>query len=249
MITKRKRKIAPLNLVVHLAVWIPLIHLIYDGFAGNLSVNPIQDITFRTGKTALIILVLSLACTPVNTVTGLRQVLPLRRPLGLYAFMYASLHFIVFSVIDYGADLALLREAIFEKPYALVGFAALLTLIPLALTSTKESMRKLGPAWKKLHRLVYAAGLLVILHYSWVVKGDVLGLRGNILQPLIYGLLVGLLLLLRLPPVKRWIIARRPQRAVRKKIPLEPVEERENTSETAHSHLSESKQEIIQINN
>lgn len=237
MITDRKRTIAPLNKLVHLTAWLPLLVLAYDGFAGNLTVNPIQDITFRTGKTALVLLMLSLACTPINTLMGWRQVLPLRRPLGLYAFGYAVTHFIVFAVIDYGADIVLLREAIFEKPYALVGFLALLMLVPLALTSTKKSMRQLGAAWKKLHRLVYAAGFLVIVHYSWVVKGDILGLRGNIMQPLLFGMMLVLLLILRIPFVKHWILAKRKNRVVWATYFNKVKNRTSDDARVAHSHL------------
>jgi len=222
LITRPNIKIAPLNLLVHVAVWLPLALMIYDGLVGKLSVNPIQDLTFRTGKTALIYLMLSLAITPLHILTGFHPLIPLRRPLGVYAFVYASIHFLLFSVVDYGADLQLLREAIFEKPYALVGFAALLTLIPLAITSTKASMKRLGARWKKLHRLVYAAGLLVVIHYAWVVKGDLLGLRGNIIQPLIFALILAMLFILRIPAVRRWIVARRPSQPGRKKITLKP---------------------------
>ncbi|MCX6032025.1 MAG: ferric reductase-like transmembrane domain-containing protein [Chloroflexi bacterium] len=142
------------------------------------------------------LLVLSLACTPVNTLLGFRPALRLRRPLGLYAFLYAALHFLTFTVLDYGLDPVLLREAIFAKRYALVGFAAFLLLAPLAITSTKGWMRRLGKRWRRLHALVYPAALLVIIHYVWLVKSD-------IRVPLLYGGIVVLLLLARLPWVKK----------------------------------------------
>lgn len=186
------------QVAVHLAALAPLALLIWDGVHDDLTANPIQAITFRTGKTALILLVLSLACTPLNSVFGVRQAVKWRRPLGLYAFLYAGLHFLIFTVLDYGLDLFLLREAIFEKRYALVGFAAFLLLIPLAITSTRGWMKRLGKRWKRLHQAVYVAGLLVIVHYVWLVKAD----RR---EPLLWGVAVGLLLLLRIPAVRRWI--------------------------------------------
>ena len=100
----------PLRIAVHIACWIPLAWLLWDAYTDNLTFNPIQEITFRTGKTALILLVLSLSCTPLNTVFGLKQVLPLRRPLGLYAFLYAALHFSIFVWLDYGFDVQLIRR-------------------------------------------------------------------------------------------------------------------------------------------
>jgi sulfoxide reductase heme-binding subunit YedZ len=185
-----------LQLATHIGAWLPLLVLVYDYWAGNLTVNPIQDITFRTGKPALVLLVLSLACTPLNSLFGFREAIKLRRPLGVYAFLYALLHFLTFVGLDYGFDPALLYGAIFEKRYALVGLAAFLILLPLALTSTKGWQRRLGKSWKRLHNLVYVAALLVIVHYVWLVKSD-------IREPLLYGAGVVTLLVLRLPAVKR----------------------------------------------
>jgi len=187
---------ALLQVAVHVAALVPLAKLIWDGLNGNLTVNPIQEITVRTGDTALILLILSLACSPASSLLGIRAAIRWRRPLGLYAFLYASLHFLTFSVLDYGLNPVLLREAIFEKRYAIVGFAAFLLLIPLAVTSTRGWMRRLGKDWKKLHRLVYPAALLVIVHYVWLVKSD-------IRIPLAYGGAVVVLLALRTRPVKR----------------------------------------------
>jgi sulfoxide reductase heme-binding subunit YedZ len=185
-----------LRILTHVGALTPLAWLLWDYWFDNLTVNPIQDITFRTGKPALILLVLSLACTPVNTLFGFKRVLPLRKPLGLYAFMYVCLHFLIFIGLDYGFDAGLLYEAIFEKRYALVGFAAFLILLPLAITSTQGWMRRLGKNWKRLHRWVYLVGILAVVHYIWLVKSD-------IREPLLYGAAVGLLLLLRLPVVRK----------------------------------------------
>jgi sulfoxide reductase heme-binding subunit YedZ len=185
-----------LRILTHVGALTPLAWLVWDYWFNNLTVNPIQDITFRTGKPALILLVLSLACTPVNMLFGFKQVLPLRKPLGLYAFMYVCLHFLTFVGLDYGFDWSLLYEAIFEKRYALVGFAAFLILLPLAITSTQGWMRRLGKNWKRLHRWVYLVGILAVVHYVWLVKSD-------IREPLLYGAAVVLLLCLRLPAVRK----------------------------------------------
>jgi len=120
-----------LRILVHIACLIPLALLIWDGLHNHLTANPIQEITHRTGKTALILLVLSLLCTPANIVLGIKQALPLRRPLGLYAFFYVCLHLFIFSVLDYGLDWQLIQEAITEKRYVLVGFTAFLLLLSL----------------------------------------------------------------------------------------------------------------------
>ena len=192
-------KFTKLQLFVHLAALLPLALLIWDVTQGNLSVNPIQDITFRTGKTALILLVLTLAVTPVNTILGFRQAIKVRRALGLYAFLYASIHFFIFIGLDYGFNLRLLWFELVEKRYVLVGTTALLILIPLAITSTKGWQRRLGRTWKMLHKWVYLAGILVIIHYTWVQKSD-------IREPLVWGGIVVLLLVLRIPVVRRAIV-------------------------------------------
>lgn len=188
-----------LKILTHIGSLLPLALLIWAYWQNQLTVNPIQEITFRTGKTAINLLVLSLAVTPVYIIFGFRQVIPLRKLLGLYAFLYVALHFLVFVWLDYGLNLQLIWEAIFEKRYALVGFAAFLILIPLAITSTKGWMKRLGKNWKRLHRFVYLVALLAVVHYIWLVKAD-------IREPLIYGGVVITLLVLRLPPVRRKIV-------------------------------------------
>lgn len=192
---------------VHIAAWIPLILLIYNWTTGNLTFNPIQAAELRTGKYALVLLILALACTPLNTVFGFRQAIKVRRALGLYAFMYASIHFAIFIGIDYQFDLVLLQEAIFEKRYAFVGFAAGLILLVLAITSTRGWMKRLGKTWTRLHKFIYLAGILVIVHYVWLVKSD-------IRIPLLYGAVVLTLLVLRIPAVRRRASKMRQQKVV-----------------------------------
>ena len=182
--------------LVHLAALLPLAVLVVDAARGGLTVNPIQEATLRTGKSAMTLLMLSLACTPANTVFGLRQAVKVRRALGLYAFFYAAIHFSIYIGVDYGFDLRLIALELAEKRYVLVGFAAFLILLPLAITSTKGWQRRMKQGWKKLHRWVYAAGLLVIFHYTWVQKTD-------IRQPLMWGAALALLLLLRVPAIRR----------------------------------------------
>jgi len=184
------------QLLTHIAALLPLAVLAWDFAQNQLTVNPIEEIQLRTGKYALVLLVLSLACTPINRIFGLKLVLPLRRLLGLYAFMYASLHFLNFVGLDYGFDFALIREDISEKRFALAGFAAFLSLLPLAITSSKGSMKRLGKNWERLHWLVYLAALLAVTHFIWQVKAD-------IREPLLYGAVVVLLLIVRLPPVRK----------------------------------------------
>jgi sulfoxide reductase heme-binding subunit YedZ len=191
----RKLKADWLQILVHVAALLPLAWLIWAYWQGLFIIDPVLEITTRTGKTALILLILSLACTPIRTIFGFKQVLRLRRPLGLYAFMYAGLHFLTFVGLDYGFDLDLIGQAIFDQCYVLVGFTAGLILLLLAITSTRGWQKRLGKNWKRLHRLVYLAGILAILHFLWLVK--------DIREPLRYGLVVALLLVVRIPVVRK----------------------------------------------
>lgn len=185
-----------LQILVHIAALLPLAILVWDFTQGGLTANPIQEIQLRTGRYALILLVLTLACTPISTMFGLKQILQLRRPLGLYAFLYASLHFLNFVGLDFGFNFDLIKEGILEKRFALVGLAAFLCLLPLAVTSTRGWMRRLGRNWHRLHWLIYPAALLAVLHFTLQVKADYR-------SPLLYGAVVVLLLVIRLPVLRK----------------------------------------------
>jgi sulfoxide reductase heme-binding subunit YedZ len=186
------------QIFVHIAALTPLAWLILDYFTDNLTFNPIQAVTLRTGRYAIILLMLSLACTPINTIFGFRQAIKVRRPLGLYAFMYASIHFMIFLGVDYGFNLGLIFEEIITKRYIIAGFTAGLILLPLAITSTKGWMKRLGIRWKQLHKFVYIAGLLAVTHYIWVVKSDYR-------LPLAVGAVLFLLLIARRPSVRKYL--------------------------------------------
>ena len=199
-------KLSPLQIVVHLSAWLLLAWLGWDYFSGNLGVNPIQASTQCSGHYAIIYLILSLACTPLNTVFGFRQALTARRALGLYAFLFAATHLLIFSGVDFGFDWSLLKPEILEKPYILVGLTTLTILSALALTSFKWWMKRLGKNWKRLHKLVYLASILVVIHYAWAKKGDLFRLQGDILWPLIAGIVVLTLLFLRLPAIRKTVV-------------------------------------------
>jgi sulfoxide reductase heme-binding subunit YedZ len=191
----RKLEVRWLQILVHVAALLPLAWLIWAYWQGLFIIDPVLEITTRTGKTALILLILSLACTPIHAIFGFKQVLRLRRPLGLYAFMYAGLHFLIFVGLDYGFDLDLIGQAILNQRYVLVGFAAGLLLLLLAITSTRGWQKRLGKNWKRLHRLAYLAAILAIVHFMWLVK--------DIREPLRYGAVVALLLIVRIPVIRR----------------------------------------------
>lgn len=206
---RKLRRLSWLQSSLHLAAWSPILWLAVRYFAGQLSVNPIQDLTQSTGKTALVFLVLSLSCTPLNTLLGLRWALRVRRTLGLYAFLYATIHFSIYVWLDYGFDLPLILQELSQKPYVIVGFTTGCILLVLAGTSFRFWQKRLGKNWKRLHRLVYLAGVLVILHYAWAKKGDLFRLQGEVWQPLAFGLLVLVLLTMRLPAVRNSLVALR----------------------------------------
>jgi sulfoxide reductase heme-binding subunit YedZ len=186
-----------LRVLVHVGSLVPLGWLVWQYSQGLFIIDPVREITTFTGRGALILLMSALACTPVSTLTGFQSVLRVRRALGMYAFVYASAHLATFVGLDYGFDLSLLPEAIFAQPYVIVGFAAGVILLVLAITSTRGWQRRLKRNWKRLHRLVYVAGGLAVLHFLWLSKDDRLPWR--------YGVILLLLLALRLPPVRRVI--------------------------------------------
>jgi sulfoxide reductase heme-binding subunit YedZ len=198
-----------LRILVHLLGLLPLVYLVYAFLANKLTINPIQDLEQILGRIAIYWLVATLAVTPLYTMTGLRDLPPRRRAVGLYAFLYICLHLLVFLGLDYAFNLAQVWDLVTGKVYLLVGTLAVLLLIPLAVTSFDYFIRKMGRNWKRLHWLVYPAVVISILHYGLAQKGDLFTLRGNVLQPFLWGLLTIFLLALRLPPVRRWVNSNR----------------------------------------
>lgn len=175
---------------------VPLVLLVW-GYSSGQWIDPVAEVTSRTGSAALIMLVASLAVTPINIVFGWRKIIPARKPLGLYAFFYASLHLLNFIGMDYGFSLqAFLDDALLQKRYMIVGFSAFFLLLPLAVTSTKGWMKRLGRNWKRLHQLAYVAGILAVLHFLWLVKID-------ITEPVVYGTILVLLLAVRIPQIRQ----------------------------------------------
>ena len=199
----KKFRYTPLQIAIHIYAWSGIVLLIFDLVTGSLSANPIQDLERRTGRHAITLLVLSLLCTPINTIFKWSEPLKRRRALGLYAFMYATIHVIIFADLDYGLAWSRLIQEVIEKPRLLVGLLAFLIFIPLAITSFDIWKKRLGKNWKRLHQLVYLIGPLAVLHYVWSKKGDILTLQGEVAKPLIYGLIITVFLLFRIPPIRR----------------------------------------------
>lgn len=204
-----KPRFTPLQIVVHIAGWLPLALLVYNFATDQLTANPIQAIEQRTGIQALTFLLLSLACTPVASIFGWKELTQRRKALGVYGFLYAALHVSTFFIIDYGLDLAAVWRDVWNKSYIIIGAIAFLLLLPLAVTSFKYWMKRLGKNWKRLHKLVYIISPLVVVHFLLVVKGSLTQLQGNIYQPLLYGSIAALLLILRIPKIKLVLIGLR----------------------------------------
>jgi len=176
-----------------LACLIPFGLLVHGTLEGDLGANPLERVTHVTGEWGLRLLLLTLAVTPLRRLTGWAWPLRLRRMLGLFAFFYASLHFLTWVWLDQELSWGKIVADIAERPFVTVGFTAWLLMLPLAITSNRAMMRRLGRNWQRLHRLVYLCGLLGVLHYIWLVKAD-------LLEPLIYAALLALLLAARWRP-------------------------------------------------
>ncbi len=163
--------------MVFLACLLPLAILLLQAFgvAGlGLGANPIEELLHELGRWGLKFLLLTLTITPLRRWTGWNWLIRFRRMLGLFAFFYIVLHFLCYAILDQGMDIAAIIEDIIKRPYITLGMTGLLLLLPLAVTSTKGMMRRLGKRWQRLHRLVYIIGIVAVWHFYWQVKLDTL---------------------------------------------------------------------------
>lgn len=179
------------KLGIFIACAIPAAQLASAAYTGDLGVNPIEYITRFTGSWSLIILIASLAVTPLRRLTGRNELVKFRRMLGLFAFFYACLHFATYIGLDLFFDFRTVGKDIIKRPYITVGFLAFVILVPLAATSTAGMIRRLGKRWQQLHYLVYVAAIAGVIHFYWLVKAD-------IRRPAQYGAVLALLLGFRL---------------------------------------------------
>jgi sulfoxide reductase heme-binding subunit YedZ len=200
----KKLPYTPLQIAMHLYAWSTLVALIFDFFTHHLTANPIQAMEQRTGRHAITLLVLTLACTPLKTLFGWRELLKRQRALGLYTLMYATVHVLIFINLDYGLAWSLIIQTIIQKPYILFGATVFLLLIPLGITSFDIWKVRLGKNWKRLHQIIYLIAPIAVLHFALSKKGDIFHLQGDIVRPFIYGLVVLFLLILRLPFIRRF---------------------------------------------
>ena len=191
-LAERRRPLPWLTPGIWIGAMFPLASILLRAAGGRLSANPIAEVMNELGLSALVLLVACLACTPARHLLGWTWPIRIRRDLGLLAFFYAMLHFLTYLVLDQVVDFGAIWEDIAERPFITVGFLALVALVPLAVTSTKASVRRLGfEQWNRLHHLVYLAGVLAVIHFVWRVKIDVT-------QPLTYGAVLAALLGVRL---------------------------------------------------
>lgn len=174
----------------------PLANLIIKALENTLGPDPASALTHGLGEWALIFLLLSLAISPARRMTGIGKLIRFRRMLGLFALFYAILHLLAYLAFMLSWEWQTLLEDLYKRSYIIVGAFALSILIALGLTSTKKMMKRLGRQWGQLHRLVYVAAILAVVHFLWLVKSDYT-------EPLIYGAVLTLLLILRLHKVKR----------------------------------------------
>ncbi|MGH7500850.1 MAG: sulfite oxidase heme-binding subunit YedZ [Longimicrobiales bacterium] len=209
-----KRSAAQLPRFVKPLVWLgallPATILLVRFFLDDLGANPIETVTNWTGYTTLSLLTTALAVSPIRRLTGFNPLIKLRRLIGLFAFFYACLHFLTYIVLDQFFAFEYIIEDIVERPYITVGFTAFVLLIPLAITSTTGWIRRLGKRWTQLHRLLYVIVPLGVLHFYWKVIS-----KAFQIDVLVFFILVGLLLVLRLPAFRRSVTNRvRPRAGV-----------------------------------
>jgi methionine sulfoxide reductase heme-binding subunit len=169
----------------------PLARLVWLGFHAGLTANPVEFVTHQTGAWALNLLVAGLCLTPLSRLLKRSEPIKVRRIVGLWAFAYALMHFLIWLVLYNELDWREMLYDVGKRRFITVGFAAFALLIPLAVTSTDGWIRRLGKKWGKLHMLVYPAAMLAVAHYYWLVKADKA-------WPIRYAVAVGLLLLFRL---------------------------------------------------
>ena len=198
------------KIALFLAALVPLARLAWKAFHDGLGANPIEVITHSTGDWTLIFVLTTLSITPLRRITRQYWLIGVRRMIGLFAFFYGTLHFLTYIWLDKFFDVHEMLKDIAKRRFITVGFSAFVLMIPLALTSTAWSIRRLGGKnWLRLHRLIYFTGILAVVHYTWLVKAD----RR---KPIEYGIVLGILLAYR---VGVWAFEKASEKRKRPTIP------------------------------
>ncbi len=199
------------KIAIFLAALIPLERLLWKALHDGLGANPIEVITHATGDWTLILVLTTLSITPLRRITRQYWLIGVRRMIGLFAFFYGTLHFLTYIWLDKFFNIHEMLKDIAKRPFITVGFSAFVLMIPLALTSTAWSIRRLGGKnWLRLHRLIYCTGILAVVHYYWLVKADVR-------KPIEYGVVLSILLVYR---VGVWVSEKASEK---RKQPAEPA--------------------------
>ena len=191
MLPPNRQQLGLIKAGLFLLALIPLARLLWLGMHDDLGANPIEFIERSTGTWALVILLVTLSFTPLRLLTGTAWPVQLRRMAGLFMFFYACLHITTYVWLDHWFDWQEIAKDIIKHPYVLVGFAAFVLSVPLALTSSNAMIKRLRQRWKTLHRLVYLVAIFAVLHFWWLVKKD-------ITEPMLYALVLAALLAIRL---------------------------------------------------
>src|SRR5271156_145188 len=200
-----KMKLRHAKIAIFLAALIPLALLAWKALHDGLGANPVEVITHSTGDWTLILVLTTLSITPLRRITHQYWLIGVRRMIGSFAFFYGTLHFLTYIWLDKFFDFHEMWKDIAKRPFITVGFSAFVLMIPLALTSTAWSIRRLGGKnWQRLHRLIYFTAILGVAHYAWLVKADHR-------KPIEYGVVLGILLLYR---VLAWVFEKRAKPAI-----------------------------------
>jgi len=197
-------KFTRIQIIINFLSLLPATIIYFLLIQDTLSANPIQTVTGITGRTAIYLLLVSLFCTPLINILKMSVFIQIRKTVGLFAFYYSLVHFLIFSVIDYELNLSWILPELTQKPFLQIGIVALTLLALLALTSLKTNKNTLGIWWKRIHRLVYIITTLIIVHITLASKGD-------IIEPIILGLLFLFAMLWRISPLKKISIQNMPK--------------------------------------
>jgi sulfoxide reductase heme-binding subunit YedZ len=183
------RQVSLIKVSLFVVALMPLVRLLWLGFQGRLSANPIEFITRSSGDWTMYFLCFTLAITPLRRLSGWNWLLKMRRMLGLFTFFYACLHFTTFIWFDHFFDLQAMWKDVLKRPFITIGFSAFVLLLPLAATSSHAMVRRLGRNWQRLHRLIYVIAVFAILHFWWMRAG-----KHNLAEPLLMASIVAVLL-------------------------------------------------------
>jgi sulfoxide reductase heme-binding subunit YedZ len=207
--------VRPAKIAVFAAALLPLAQLVWKGYNGALGANPVEAITHATGDWTLIFLLLTLAVTPLRKLSGLAVLIRFRRMLGLFAFFYACVHVTTYVWLDQWFDVHSMAKDIAKRPFITLGFTAFVLLIPLAATSTRKMIARLGGRrWQWLHRLIYASAIAAIVHFTWAMKKD-------IHRPIEYAMVLSALLGYR---IVTWIVPAARRLSLARKAPVTPID-------------------------